>query len=168
MRTYVLSKMEMKQCGRCGMRKPTSAFGVRPLGTLISRCRSCVARYQHDWYMANREALIARARLRGEATVATNRVRVYTYLAEHPCVDCSESDPAVLEFDHIGAKRRDLSLMTRAGYAWTTIQAEIAKCVVRCGNCHRRKTARERGIYEYKRSFAAILESAMGYRLALT
>lgn len=146
------------------MRKSTTELRVRPWGALDSRCRTCVARYQREWYLANREALIRRARVRGKATVVANRIRVYTYLWEHPCVDCAESDPAVLEFDHTGTKRGDISLMTRAGYAWTTIQAEIAQCVVRCGNCHRRKTARERGIYDYKRSFAAILEAAMRYR----
>ncbi len=117
--------------------------------------------------MANREAQIARACLRGEETAAANRSLVYTYLSEHPCVDCGENDPAVLEFDHVGTKYRDISLMMRAGFAWTTIQREIAKCVVRCANCHRRKTAREQGIFEYKRSFRRILEGHMPYRSRL-
>lgn len=156
--------METKQCSRCDVRKVIGEFRVRPSGGLHSRCRACVARYQHDWYVANREAVIARARARGEAAVAANRVRVYTYLSKHPCVDCGESDPAVLEFDHVGTKRGDISLMTRAGYAWTTIQEEIARCLVRCGSCHRRKTAREQGIYEFKRSFGPIRVGTTTYR----
>ena len=162
-----ICSIETDVCTGCGVARPISEFRIRVKGGLDSRCRACIARYQHDWYMANRDAQIARARRRGKETAAANRVLVYTYLSEHPCVDCGENDPAVLEFDHVGTKYRDISLMTRAGFAWTTIEAEIAKCVVRCANCHRRKTAREQGIYEYKHSFRAILEAATRYRFRL-
>ena len=40
--------------------------------------------------------------------------------------------------------------MCSSGWAWSTILEEIAKCAVRCANCHARKTARERGMYERK------------------
>jgi hypothetical protein len=40
-------------------------------------------------------------------------------------------------------KVADVSQMVRDGSPIVKIQREIAKCVVRCANCHRRKTARE-------------------------
>ncbi len=65
----------------------------------------------------------------------------------HPCVDCGESDPVVLEFDHIDrvTKRMDVSVMAQRGYPLATLEAEVAKCVVRCANDHRRKSVAELG-----------------------
>lgn len=62
----------------------------------------------------------------------------------------------VLEFDHVrGVKKGDVSLMARQGLALKTIDAEIAKCDVRCANCHRRRTAITQGWYSLVRSIAA-------------
>ena len=72
------------------------------------------------------------------------RVVVLEYLKRHPCVDCGESDPVVLEFDHVrGEKKAGISKMLTNKVPLKTLLAEIAKCEVRCANCHRRKTYRE-------------------------
>ena len=73
--------------------------------------------------------------------------KVFDYLREHPCVDCGEADPVVLEFDHRDAATRMLYVaqMIERRYAWVKIQAEIEKCDVRCANYHRRKTSRQFG-----------------------
>ena len=66
------------------------------------------------------------------------------FFSEHHCVDCGESDPVVLEFDHL----RDKSFATGAKlaqFAWQTILDEIKKCEVVCANCHRRRTAQRCG-----------------------
>jgi hypothetical protein len=49
----------------------------------------------------------------------------------------------VLEFDHLdrAAKEFTMGFMATRGYAWPTVQAELAKCEVRCANCHRHRTA---------------------------
>ena len=62
----------------------------------------------------------------------------------HPCVDCGETDPVVLEFDHLRDKRFAIRLSAH-GRNWQTILDEIEKCEVVCANCHRRRTARRRG-----------------------
>lgn len=71
---------------------------------------------------------------------------VLEYLMTHPCVDCGESAPVVLEFDHVkGNKVSSISAMVSAGRAIAVIQAEISKCEVRCANCHRAKTVTQLG-----------------------
>jgi len=112
--------------------------------------------YKRSWYAANRGELIERARVRRDRVENENRIRMWQYLAYHSCVDCGESDPVVLEFDHIRDKRRNVSEMVSSAFAWSTIELEIAKCEVRCVNCHLRKTARELGIYERKQSFMRV------------
>ena len=69
-------------------------------------CRPCRAAYKHEHYNANRERYVAQARER-KRTLAMERTGfLMEYFAEHPCADCGETDPVVLEFDHL----RDLGL----------------------------------------------------------
>ena len=72
-----------------------------------------------------------------------NKARLLETLS---CVDCSERDPIVLEFDHrdSGLKVASVSRMM-ATHGWSTVLTEIAKCDVRCVNSHRRRTARQFG-----------------------
>ena len=70
--------------------------------------------------------------------------RLHFYFSVHPCVDCGNTDIRVLDFDHVyGEKGGNISRMIQ-GSPWLAIEAEIAKCEVRCANCHRIKTI-ERG-----------------------
>ena len=66
------------------------------------------------------------------------------FLREHPCADCGEDDPVVLEFDHLRDKLFGISkgLTDRN---WQDVLDEIAKCDVVCANCHRRRTAKRGG-----------------------
>lgn len=73
---------------------------------------------------------------------------IYDYYSVHPCVDCGESDPIVLEFDHVrDSKIKAVSILVKGRYSLEAIQNEIDKCEVRCANCHKRKTAREQSWY---------------------
>ena len=79
--------------------------------------------------------------------IAENFEALYAYLLSHPCIDCGESDPIVLQFDHVrGKKLYNISqAVCGSKLRWQTVLSEIAKCDVRCANCHTRKTAKESG-----------------------
>ena len=69
---------------------------------------------------------------------------ICTKFAEVP--DCGVDDPVVLTFDHVrGTKRATVSDMVKQSLGLKTIFDEIAKCEVRCFNCHMIKDSRFRG-----------------------
>jgi hypothetical protein len=87
---------------------------------------------------------LARARYKARSK-AKAKAWVLAYLLEHPCVDCGEVDPKVLEFDHRdpAEKARNVSRMVGDGLSIKIIEREVAKCDVRCCNCHRRRSLDE-------------------------
>lgn len=95
-------------------------------------------------YELNREKMIARAVAHKRMARAKLRAWRQDYLATHPCVDCGESDPVVLEFDHQHSKSFNLGDAPRTGHSVAKCKAEAEKCEVRCANCHRRKTHQRR------------------------
>lgn len=141
-------------CGRCGATKSPEEFHIRyrETGERLTWCRVCMAECKRLWYARNRDHQKGRVRMNSRRATAENQARAWEYLGRHPCVDCGEADPVVLQFDHVGDKLREVSQMLRRGFTWSLIEAEIGKCEVRCANCHRRKTARERGYADRKRN----------------
>lgn len=140
----------MKTCAICKQPKPESEFNkhAKRKDGLQTKCRSCGKQKAKDYYQSNRADLMRVIGERKKETIKENYRRIFEYLQAHPCVDCGEADPVVLDFDHVrGEKDRHVSRMASMGMSWTTLVAEIQKCEVRCANCHRRKTARERGYF---------------------
>ncbi|GAB3633424.1 hypothetical protein GCM10027421_27770 [Microbacterium shaanxiense] len=77
-----------------------------------------------------------------------NFLRMMDHLSVHACTDCGESDPVVLDFDHLPGvdKRFEISRAVSASTrSWSLIESEIAKCEVVCANCHRRRTSERAG-----------------------
>lgn len=95
--------------------------------------------YMRDYYQTHKAKHITvvreyKTRLREE-----NQQKLTEYLSDKCCVDCGEADPIVLEFDHVrGTKKQAISRM-RCHSSWETLLEELAKCEVRCANCHRRR-----------------------------
>jgi len=92
----------------------------------------------------NRQRYIDQAAAQKKKLRRERTAYLLEYFEAHPCVDCGERDPVVLEFDHLRDKLFDVTqgLDFRS---WQSILDEMAKCEVVCANCHRRRTAFRRG-----------------------
>ncbi len=136
----------MRLCGRCKEEKPPGEFAWRrkARGQRDNYCRSCRTAYKHEHYSSNKQRYIDSARRRTERIVAERTAYLVSFFREHPCVDCGEGDPLVLEFDHVGGKRFGIDKGVRER-PWKDVLAEIEKCEVVCANCHRRRTNRRGG-----------------------
>jgi hypothetical protein len=135
-----------RRCARCREWKPLDEFAMRRrrLAERDTYCRPCRSAYGKEHYARNRQRYIDQAAVR-KNILAKERVGfLLAYFKEHPCIDCGEDDPLVLEFDHVGEKSFNIAegLLRRK---FETLLAEIAKCEVVCANCHRRRTTRRGG-----------------------
>jgi hypothetical protein len=81
-----------------------------------------------------------------------NMKLILTALRAASCADCGKRDLLVLEFDHVGPKRAPITVLARKGYRVGLLEKEIEQCVVRCANCHRRRTAERGGHFRHRRS----------------
>ena len=105
---------------------------------------------QSDWYYRNETEHKAKVRANTARNTISKAKMVYEYLSTHPCVDCGESDPVILQFDHVrGEKVAPVCTLVYLNVSWERLNAEMAKCEIRCANCHQRKTARDRGYHGF-------------------
>ena len=140
-----LSLEELRRCSRCERHLPESRFNRHPTGRQWW-CRECFKGYFRDRGRLHRtQTAVSKARRRSEA-----KDYMTEYLAKSACKDCGACDEETLEFDHLGDKRREVSVMRAMGYSLQALREEIAKCEVVCVNCHRRRTARRAG---WRRAF---------------
>lgn len=130
----------LKRCGRCGESLPLAAFNQMRDG-LHHWCRDCFRAYFRQRGELHRRQSADARRIR----VAMARRFVAAYLATHHCIDCGEGDPRVLDFDHLGQKSALVSALAAWGAPQPRLEAEIARCAIRCANCHGRITARRAG-----------------------
>lgn len=129
----------MKICSKCKVSLPLSDFARKGSGhqTYCKKCKSIAdkALYQNSTRKDD-------IRNRHRSVMQRNRQYIYDHLSSNPCVDCGESDPVILEFDHVGGEKLSgVTQMIKRGFPTAKIAEEIEKCEVRCCNCHRRRTS---------------------------
>lgn len=134
-----------KTCYTCKSEKPVSEFQKRSSSKdgFAGTCKECKRSYDNSHYKANPSR---RTYIKENSKKRIQEVKawMWEYLNNHVCVDCGESDPIVLEFDHREDKEANLGAVINV-WGLPRIKREVAKCDVRCANCHRRKTAAQFG-----------------------
>src|SRR5215208_4047022 len=125
--------MTTRICTKCGLPKHISDYSWSIRGIKRhSACNKCRAEERMDYYERNKDKEL---KYKGERQVRKReeaRQFVDGYKSTHPCVDCGESNPESLTFDHVrGVKKMSISQMVNQGYSIEALQSEISKCEIR-------------------------------------
>lgn len=141
---------EFKICSSCQQtlslclfnRKMSSSDGYQYI------CKDCSKLKNKSYYQDNKE--VRKQKLKNNREFLNSLAKKYIIeQLSSGCVDCGEKDIIVLEFDHVSdIKEYNIAVMINHGYSVNTIAKELAKCEVRCANCHRRKTAKDFNWYK--------------------
>lgn len=137
-----------KRCVVCKQCLPSSEFNRRALSAdgLQKHCRECNRQASRAYYRRMRRKHLLDVRVNRDKHIARNRELLLEHLLRHPCVDCGERDLEVLEFDHVrGKKIGSVAKLAGRPVRLKRLSRELAKCEVRCVNCHRRRSARTLG-----------------------
>lgn len=139
----------MPVCTKCQIEKLDSEFSLLyPQKNKIKKrpdCKACVRARAKIAYDADPGKFLARTKIISQRARSRNRKYVDDYLRTHPCMDCGENEIDLLDFDHVrGEKITEVSILVGNAARLWKLEQEIAKCDVRCANCHRRITARRR------------------------
>lgn len=136
----------MKKCKKCLQEKLETDFDstyYKDKTYLKNECKVCLGiRTSANYYADHERQKSIRKRNTNNRRAARKKI-LFEYLLSHPCMDCGETDPIVLEFDHISIKSFNIS----AGLMkpLNIFQEEIEKCEVVCANCHKKRTAKRAG-----------------------
>lgn len=132
----------MKVCPKCEIPKPLDDFNwrSRAKGTKQSICKECQRQINTEHYKNNS----ADYKRRSQEYRVRLKEKFAEWLSDKKCIDCGETDPVVLDCDHVsGEKKYGIAEMLNDARPWDVILEELAKCEIRCANCHRRRTAKQ-------------------------
>jgi hypothetical protein len=138
---------ETKRCAMCAQYVSTDVYNKRANGKCLAYCKACQSIYSRNHYVRNKNLYKQKRAASNRRYYVRNRSFAMEYLRKNPCVDCGESDPVVLDFDHRDrtTKTNEVSNLIRQAFSLKRITREINLCDVRCARCHRRRTAVEFG-----------------------
>lgn len=107
-------------------------------------CQQCKVEYHRKYQQTERskdyhrkyrtEKYDTRKKVQDRARREEHRARAITQLGGK-CLDCGNSDPRVLVFDHVRDEKQT-NLARLFGKAWSRVEAELKKCELVCANCH--------------------------------
>lgn len=129
----------MRLCTKCKLTKPIESFSTRSGNKLQSWCKQCFTDYdRHRYHNGDKER---KDRNKKELYKRQRSMLDLIKLASG-CVDCGYKENAkALDFDHVrGKKEFNIGDISQRSVSDERLMVEVAKCDVRCANCHRIKT----------------------------
>jgi hypothetical protein len=102
-------------------------------------------------YKDKKDLFAAHQRYRDE-----KHANMWDILKQSSCMDCKNSDPRVLEFDHRPDEEKSFGIakaISSGTRSWKSIFNEMSKCDIVCSNCHKIRTM-ERGNYKRYQSYS--------------
>ena len=123
------------------MERQTNTHGTYSRYQAGCRCDDCKAEsaaFARTRYGKNREKMKARSKARADKRRAMlNEIKITA-----GCADCGyNTNPAALHFDHRPGTEKVAGISTMVSASTERLMAEIAKCDVRCANCHAEVTS---------------------------
>ena len=117
-----------KQCVACGQTLPLERF-YKSGNSYWPKCKECARVERRERYIANHDKQNQQSKERYAAIMDGRK---------GACVICGESRPACIDFHHIDPATKSFTIGGHiAGHTEDEIDAEMAKCVCICSNCHR-------------------------------
>ena len=119
----------IKECKKCDNLYVLSDFrSAKTKSGVTSYCKTCEDAYKVEWHLKRRIEI---------------KNWIYNHLKSNPCVDCGEQNVLTLDFDHVKSAQKRYNIahaFMLTGMTIKKLETEIAKCDVRCGNCHKIRT----------------------------
>lgn len=92
--------------------------------------------YNKGWYQRHREWLLEKNKRHDEEL----RQWLRGYKSKLCCITCGENHPACLQFHHRNRSEKSFTISHAIGgrrnLSFRTLEKEISKCDILCGNCH--------------------------------
>jgi len=144
--------MEVRRCSQCKTEKLLTKdfFNVKDKRGLKFRtdCKECQNLKQAGAYKKKCDYYKKVNKDYRSVLKKQNQILLWNFFLGNPCVQCGETNPIVLELDHLGDKKYCISEIIFS-HTWESIQKEMKKCQVLCSNCHKKKTAKDFKHYRY-------------------
>jgi hypothetical protein len=155
--------MTTKTCTSCKDTKDISEFNKRARSKdgYNEQCRPCISEWRKNRRLelkaqgiTPRNDIYNKEHKAEKNTWRANkrkqiRDRIRGLKIHKPCADCGGIfPPTCMDFDHRDPSEKEFNICgdaTRELYSNEKIDAEIAKCDLVCANCHRIRSAKQRG-----------------------
>lgn len=134
----------MKQCTKCKKELELSQFHncKNTKDKLNSWCKYCMNTLTRSYYQKHRKKLIKESKIRTRKNSAIYRERINN-IKSQGCSICSEKDIRCIDFHHKDPQIKEFEISDAINPStlrkgWITIKNELDKCILVCGNCHRK------------------------------